>query len=608
MTLRRFLAITEIVRRHRPTALFARLFAPVSLLTLVPLLAAPLVACGDDDDGAAPSAVPEGGALDGGGTDARTDDETGPIDNSVTITNVDRWGFATGTPTEVPRPAETLGTVAAIVSINGGVQSLQGVAQADGSIRINSVPNAPWILETRTAGSRPTDPLVVTQYPIDGARKVRLGVDFWARRDATTMTDATKLALGITTPAPFVDQDVFRWTGLRSFFTRSTTFATPPPTGHTNSPTPGGTTSADWTIDGTALDALYGPRASGLPTAGDDLRVTQERSVKVTGLAADRFDPWAYVTKTTAVASLDVTTPNFAKDVTNTVTGTMTAPATESITLAFTGSTFAEIRTDAGYPKDTRSSVSIEMHQEAGPSGPIFSSIAPVSWTLGASSTPKPVDATCFPNAFPIACDAAQCGTSCADATDGRTDPGDFTTTFDAPRLHATGLRDIYAVTYSFSLFVTDPTLGTLFLGASASQTRPKTNTQASFILELGAVKNLGIGAAPLAWDGTSTVSLAAKPVVHFDAPGTGIPDAYEIAVIELAPDGAGGRGSIDVAHLTTRETSLRIPDGILRDGRAYYVRVTARRGGIDSAQPNTTTSETTDRTGIFSPMFRVGL
>ncbi len=566
-----------------------------------------LLACSSSESSG--GAAPPPSASDAGGGPAPLAD--------VVISQIDRFGHATGNPTDVVVTKTKWVSAAAIVTVDGATKTLPGTARPDGSIAIAGVPAGPWVLDMRMlpVGSRETDPPLVVRYPIDGARTVRFGSNYWARKDAVALTPATKLALTVNAPAAFVDGDTLSWIGLRSYFFRETAYANPDPVpseGHANVPEVNAMASSGWTVDASVLDAPYGPEASGLPSAaaGDDLTIVQTRAVKVSR-DGEHMIPWTSFDEKSVVGVLDAASASFANGTTNTVTGTLAAPSTEELTIDFRGTTYASMRAAAGYPKDARARATIRMSQEAGPGPELFTSAAPVAWSLGASSLPKVTEPSCFPPPS-TRCEPAACEVGCAAASDGFVDPGDFSYTFDAPRVYPTGMRDVYdaSYAYSWSWKFPGPGGGAVQLSSAASTTRPKTGTTATFALELGPVRNARIDDAILAWAGESTISASAAATVRFDAPELGTPEYYEVAVTELMPDASAKvddpRTSRTVARLFTRTTSAAIPAGVLRDGHYYYVRVYAMRDGRDFAEPSITKSNESRWTSIFLPPFVV--
>jgi hypothetical protein len=530
--------------------------------------------------------------------------------DNVYVSNVHRFGHASGTLSE--RVETKQGVVAAaIVTADGASRTILGTARADGSIAIPGVPHGPYILELKVPSlDVPTGPPALIRLPIDSARSVRLGSNYWARKDAVALTPNTKFALSVSTKEDFVRGDQFSWIGLRSYFYRTAEYDPDLGSGegHANVPAESSTTSSGWTIDGSALVARYGSEASGLPSAaaGDDLTLIQERRETVER-DGNRFDAWTKFTKRQVVGVLTVADATFSNDTTNTITGTLAAPTTEALTIEFRGSSFAKIREAAGYPVGIRATAAVSMSQEAGSGPEVFASIAPPCWSLTAVGTVNPVVPECYPPAS-YECPDPACGGTCNPSTDGYRDPGDVSYSFDAPRVYATGMREFYQVSYGYFLPWKHPDTGDMVtLSASAVAYRAKSGSSASFSLELGPVRNLRIEGKPLSWD-ANTGGIGTTPTFTFDAPTVGTPEYYELVVMELLPDLGSEvdspRDATMVARIFTRATSVQIPEGVLRGKRYYYVRAYAVRDRRDFAEPYVTKSDASFTTGVFSPVF----
>ena len=458
----------------------------------------------------------------------------------------------------------------------------------------------------KSAGARPT----VTRYPVDGARRVRFGRDYWQRANAEALTPTTKLALTVSAPAAFRAEDTFSWIGLRSNFYRSITYSPPgidPLTGQADVPDENATSSAGWTIEEPSLEQPYGAEASGLPTAGDDLMLVQSRSQFVAGPGA-RFDPWNRIDKYETVGVLAVASPTFTNGTTNTVTGSLAAPTKETITLNFAGSSFASIRESAGYPAVTRARATISMNQETGSGPGYLSSIAPDSWSLTTNSARNVIAPECFPEELEGACDPASCDVGCANATDGLVDPGDLDYTFEAPRTYATGLRDTYAAGYTFSTTWETPKGFFATLSATAGVAKLKTGMTLDIALELGPIRNLRLGGMELPWSGAS-LKEGTRPTITFDPPAVGTPEYYMVDVVDLVPniehitnDFVSPRAG---ARVFSRATSVDIPDDVLQRGHYYYLRIHAMLDGRDFSEPFISKSDTYLSTGIFSAPFQ---
>ncbi len=590
---------------RRPTAL-ASLFASLSLL-LVP-------SCSSSDDTSNPQ--PSDVGVDAG---AQTDADI--TSDDVVVRFVNRWGHSDDAPVERPSRFGTYSaTIVAIV--DGKDTTFQPRTRDDGALVFTGVPRAPYILESRVArtAAPADDPVYLVRYPIDGRRNVELGSDYWARPDATVMTDDTKLALTVQAPRGIVDGDTFSWIGLRSYFYRETRFVDQDDSGVQNLPADGATSAQDWTFDSSALSMPYGEEASGLPSAdaNDDLSIVQGRTeTKTTPVDVtdplSRFDPWRSISSTSVIGVLHAASPDFANGKTNTVTGTLDAPPkTETFTIDFHGTTFDVVREALDAPDPiTQSTVRITMSQEAGAGPTVYTSVAPTSWTFSASAVGRPADLGCFPYPTSTACDPDACAIGCENARHGYVHPGELSKfIYEGPRVYDTGMRDFYSVDYTFYSEVKLPDGSRRYLSGGVADSFPRTTSEPSFSLEVGPPSAITIDGSTIPWDDTiSSIPDDHAPVVAFNPATHGAPEHHRVYLIDLTPDLGkdpyDARSSSTVAMIITRESSVSIPKEQLRSGHTYYVRVMASKEGWTIGEPAPRTS--IYRTSIYSAPFVFG-
>lgn len=502
-------------------------------------------------------------------------------------------------------------------------RSFPGSVQPDGRVAIASVPaNTPYVLELRAPSrdARADDLPLVLRYPIDGARRVRFGTDHWGRQDVTQLAsdEQTQLALSVTTTAAFAFLDTFSWIGLRSYFYRSVSYLPPDDADPEVSGVPeeDATTSLGWSHPASLLEAPYGEEVGGLPVAaaGDDLLLLQTRLSMVVESGRDPsdplfdpwfdFDPWSRFTLEEAVGVLHVEGANFANHATNLVSGTLSEPASTAVTIDIQGNTFAEVRELARYPSDVRASVSLRLTQEAGTGPQVYTSVAPMPWAIIARSQLKPAVIECYPR-------QGTCPELCCDpSTDGYIDPGQFQREFQIPRAYAEDMRDLYVMTYAYRKDWSHPETGEpSSLYAEIKEMRPASGAQETFALELAPVTNLTLNGEPLSWEHENAI-VDRTVTISFDPPALGTPEYYEVYVIELQPDAhlegddVARRPTRTVATLYGRETSVTIPDNVLRPGRYYSVYVYATSDGRDFTAPDIAQRETSLTAGVFSPVF----
>jgi hypothetical protein len=584
---------------RRPTAL-ASLFASLSLL-LVP-------ACSSSDDGS--NGKPNGGAE----SDASVESD------DVVVRFVNRWGHSDNAPVErTNRYGTNMPTI--VATVDGKETTFQPTVRDDGAFVFTGVPRAPYVLESRfkRTSAPAEDPIYLVRYPIDGGRNVEMGEDYWGRPDATVMTDDTKLALTVQAPQGIVESDTFSWLGLHSYFYRAGTFVVEDDSGGVqNPPTPDATSTQDWTFGSAALGMPYGEDASGLPSAAanDDLLILQDRYAgKSTPIdPADplsRFEPWRLITSNTVIGVLHAASPDFANGKTNTVTGTLEAPKTESFTIDFHGGTFDAVRDALGAPDETTSSTArISMSQEAGAGPAVYTSVAPTAWTLFVSARRKPVDLSCFPNPQSAACNPDVCAIGCENARKGFVHPGELSKfVYEGPRVYDTGMRDFYAVAYTYQTQVKLPDESSRFLSGGVSDSFPRTTSEPSFRLEVGPPSAITVDGKALAWDSIASLPDDHAPVVAFTPATKGAPEYHRVELIDLTPDLGKDlelpRTYLTVAMFFTHEASVSIPKDQLRSGHTYYVRVMAAKEGwkIGERAPRNSVY----RTSIYSAPFVFG-
>lgn len=568
-----------------------------TFVTSLALLGLYGVACSSSD-----SAEPSTSA-DGGTNEVQDDD--------VHIRQIDKVGFSTGTPTDVTTTKRKITSVTALVTEGANTRAIAGSVNADGSAVIEGVPRAPYVLELVSATAVAGDPDFVVRYPIDGAREIRLGENYWVRPGTVAFTPTSKLALSVDVPRGTMGGDNFSWIGLRSYFYRDTVYypndpESDPIVGQTNVPADGDTSTSAWTFDGDQLGMPYTTEASGLPAEGDDLKLVQTRFSSVVR-GDDAFEPWDSFGRYDAIGVLDVPNPVFTNETTNTITGSLASPPTEHVTTELKGSTFTALRETGGYPKTATARATFTRTHEAGEGPAYLTSVAPAPWWFTTKSKVHPTDRTCFLPGT-TRCEPSICAIGCENASDGFNDPGDVSYAFDAPRLATTAMRDVDSVVYTYSYPWTTPDQYTVYLSGSASVIRPASSAPVE--LQLGGVRNVRLNGTSLPWD--TTASVAKDVTLTFEPPTLGTAESYGVTVIELVPDlGIDAGDSVprqprNVAYVVTRDASVKLPANVLRSGRYYYVRVSALKDGRSFDTPSISPNDTRLETAVFTPAFVV--
>ncbi|WP_263452039.1 PKD domain-containing protein [Hyalangium gracile] len=65
-------------------------------------------------------------------------------------------------------------------------------------------------------------------------------------------------------------------------------------------------------------------------------------------------------------------------------------------------------------------------------------------------------------------------------------------------------------------------------------------------------------------------------PLVSWTPPSLGVPTSYSLRLYELVITSSGGTNRLQLTNLTTTQTQLRLPPGLVVQGKSYYLQVTA--------------------------------
>jgi hypothetical protein len=354
-----------------------------------------------------------------------------------------------------------------------------------------------------------------------------------------------------------------------------------------------------------------------LPSAAsnDDLLILQDRTE---GLGVDidgsdplsPFNPWHAMGSNTVIGVLHAQAADFANGKTNTVTGSLEPPKTENFTFDFHGDTYAVLRDAIGAPVETTSSSArISMSQEVGTGPAVYTSVAPTAWTLYASSRRKPVDLSCFPDQSTV-CNPEVCTIGCDNAKKGWIDPGELSKfAYVGSRVYDTGMRDFYAVSYTYYTEVTLSDGSDRYLSGGVSDSFPRTTSSPSFSLEVGPPSNITLDGKAVVWDTIPSIAEDHAPVIAFTPATKGAPEYHRIELVDLTPDLGKSieqpRTSVTVAIAFTNDGTVTFPKEQFRSSHTYYVRVTASKDGwtIGEHAPRNTMHRTT----VYSAPFVFG-
>jgi hypothetical protein len=102
---------------------------------------------------------------------------------------------------------------------------------------------------------------------------------------------------------------------------------------------------------------------------------------------------------------------------------------------------------------------------------------------------------------------------------------------------------------------------------------QPLTGSTSSLTPQVGPARDLRINGAVATGDLTG---VGLTPLLSWTAPSVGTANYYSVRVYELLATGDGGTTRLPVSTLTTAQTQVRLPPGLLVAGKFYYVQVNA--------------------------------
>jgi len=121
----------------------------------------------------------------------------------------------------------------------------------------------------------------------------------------------------------------------------------------------------------------------------------------------------------------------------------------------------------------------------------------------------------------------------------------------------------------------------------------------------VGPAQELRINGQPFTSTGKLT-GVGLTPVVSWRPPSLGTASRYSVRVYELVATATGGTSRVTVANLSTPQTQLRLPPGLLADGKTYFLQFnTLFMPGFDPNMPYRSGPESdyvTTLTGRFQP------
>ncbi|MFO0760612.1 MAG: hypothetical protein U0359_29295 [Byssovorax sp.] len=506
----------------------------------------------------------------GGGGGAETGDITGKV--------IDTYRPSSG-EVQKPSPGSWV-AIEALVPAGDGYTAFAGTISAAGDISIPGVPEGPYLLSlTNPLPSTLASGQLSKSFYGTSSRTLDLGAIYSGRPDIASMTEPTHLVLDATLQIPWqaytldgqgnvtqpLDDDVqfvSRNASVTGLFT-----ATQSDTGD-HPPADGDSSLSAWSIDARSGFDDLGILSLVDGSKGDDFAVLHDVAAQV-GMADD-VDPWkGYAFTSTQEVWRP---PGFTmKDGgTSVLSGEFTKVPQKSFALDYKGSAFNALFADLAVDNVN---LDIGLYLEAGTPEPAVGAY-PTLLGLNVNSLTVYQNPAC---AGP-GCNEAGCPSGCDLGT--LWPPGDHAHTFSYGNPFDFG-QELVAMTLFFQKSVTtllpemtNENLNGLFtVQAPASELDGK-----PLAPTLGLPKDITVGGKSTPYDQV-TAGVGTAPLVHWSAPSLGTPTHYRVNVIDLTDltlkDGSTlRRRSVAVLNLTG--TEVRLPDGILKTGRFYYMQVTA--------------------------------
>lgn len=137
---------------------------------------------------------------------------------------------------------------------------------------------------------------------------------------------------------------------------------------------------------------------------------------------------------------------------------------------------------------------------------------------------------------------------------------------------------EMLAYDFRISATIDVPDAGTVLVPAwnNNSLVLPSTST---VVLEraLSAPQQLRVdGVAQPPSQGFTKLTFTNAPTVSWAAPSLGTPNFYRLQLVEMTLRSPGNYSSAIVSTVRTKATSATLPEGLLRPGHFYFIRVTA--------------------------------
>lgn len=439
----------------------------------------------------------------------------------------------------------------------------------------------------------PSEPPRRDFYEAEG-RRLWIGGNSIARCDLVVADADAKIRLNLSGLAPWQAYDSLALVSQSAEFWHEAMAGD----GAAGEPEAGATSIEGWELELAALGSSYGADPYRVE-ASDDLVLFQQAEGFLDA-TTEPTDPWLDVAIYETVAAVDLAGATLGDGVAE-ITGEMAPLPVEEFQLDLRTTAFSELIEERLPGVSTRVTVRGNV-EPASSEGELYFGVNPTLWSIDTAYTnTDPVDPACYP------WDGSTCPECFGACNESRhfIRPGDLQTTIRYGNPFAGRMTEMVNVNIDYIISGRDPRTDELeYLWGALDSLRPAAEANgAPFEPRLGLPGVVHVNGVELPPD-VLLQDVGTMPVLSFAAPSLGAPDFYAVEIVDTTDVtyGDGDRSTSRVAaRITTRSTEVRIPDGVLLDGRWYWVRVSAMQFGGSLSEPALYPTTRYDRTQMFS-------
>jgi hypothetical protein len=474
-------------------------------------------------------------------------------------------------------------TIEALVDHDGALESFPGTIDAEDNILIPHVPFGDYYL---TLTALPDLPVVPPRKDFiwTDARTLDLDLVFSFRPDRVINKEPTfftvQASLGVPWQAkPADDTGNLALTDDLQFVSRDAELsaryqATDDDAAGDNPPTDGASEVAGWKIDQRSSLLSGGGFTLVDGNQGDDFTILHDVATQV-GKPTSDGNPWNGYVYTATPESL--TPPPFTMTAggTTALSGAFTATPTKTFDLDFKGAAFNALL--QGIPISSARfalAVNLRLSEPTNENYPL-ASLLQMSVSSGRIYTNPSVDCQ-----VSVGCDAAKCPKGCDAGT--LVPLGDHTHAYTYANPFSFGREQVEAHLYfgtNLTMMLPPDTNFKTLRGEFTIQAPASELSGKPLQPTLGLPQNIRVAGESTPYDQV-TVAVGETPMITWSAPSLGKPDGYRVDVIDLTDWHINKSSKVveyNVGSLFLTTPSVRLPEGLLRAGRFYYVRVSAQ-------------------------------